>query len=45
MQNPKGLNLVKKIRLNLEKVNYCNKLITNLEVYGKLIKELRKRTM
>ncbi len=25
--------------LNLEKQNYCNKLITSLEVDGKLIKE------
>ncbi len=25
--------------LNLEKLNYCNKLITNLEVDGKIIKE------
>ncbi len=27
--------------LNLEKLNYCNKLITSLEVDGKVIKEQR----
>ncbi len=27
--------------LNLEKQNYCNKLITNLEMNGKIIKEQR----
>ncbi len=30
-----------KLFLNLEKLNYCNKLITSLEVDGKLIKEQR----
>ncbi len=28
-----------KLFLNLEKKNYCNKLITSLEVYGNLIKD------
>ncbi len=41
---PNGLRKAKKtskLFLNLEKQNYCNKLITNLEVDSKIIKEQR----